>query len=800
MHKDKTIRTCTLVWMAGSCYLSAVNLLFRPPPVCGPYPNPIHVMHHASVRRLCLSAAAYCLLASLLSAQSTVSATPAKEPVYLLDPFTITSGQDEGYSAKASAAGLGFVVDIEKLPIPINILTARFLQDSGNLTVQDATRYVSGISFSRNTKAEGFFLRGFDTSNLLRNGERFNTPTDTTLIERVEVIKGPAAIIYGTTDPAGLINIVTKRPSFTPMTSVVTNWDEYGTLRGSIDYNTPLATTGEWKGAARLILTASHDSFPRANEFRDRHIISPFLHLEYGQKTSLDVSAHFTRENGKLNRIQEPWRRTADDSITVDGVRYTGIFADGIVPVARNFTFVTANDDWDLRSKGYDMQLVQHINDNLHFQLTFADSDIDRVQYFNLGSGRIRANTAGEYLAGGFRMVVEPAQVNHRGIAGKLLYDFETGPAKHKLTVGYRYNKDRNYEWAFYDGRVTTDTPPMVIYDNNGAKPAPVFKGAPQSVFSLSDPNAVALSGTTGATNPNPVVIRTVYATDYISLMEDKLHLLLGASYIKIATQDKSAVAPQVGLTYELRPGWNAYALYSKSYSPNGPASTLNPALGFVDPEEGEGKEIGLKFNAKDGKLTGTLAIFDITRQNIVQFLGGGLFTQNNNIPSGEEVSKGVELDFTYNPIKGLSLMGGYAYTDAYISKFKITAPSDDQNNDGIADTIGLKKEMVAKHDIRLWASYDFAPDTSMAGFSVGGGLTWRQGPIKQFAAYIQRFVEEKSDPTRLDLYAAYRFKIGKHNTRLQANWQNAANAFYMDRRGYFVAPSTFSLTAEVRF
>lgn len=763
-------------------------------------------MNHVNLLRLSLLAATSCLLSSSLHAQSSPApASPSAEgsQTLVLDPFTVKSGTDVGYSAKASAAGLGFVVDLEDLPIPINVLTKRFIDDSGNLTVQDSLRYVSGVSFTRTSKDEGYFLRGFSTGNLMRNGERFNTPTDSSLIERIEVIKGPGAIIYGTTDPAGLVNIVTKHPTFTPKTTLTTNWDEYGTWHASVDYNTPLKSTGDLRAAARLILTNSHDGFPRPNEFRDRHIISPALHLEYGQNTLIEMSAHFARENGKMNRIQTPWRRTADDSITVDGIRYTGIFADGIVPVVRDFTFVTPNDDWDFRAKGYDLKVVQHINDSLSLQLSFNDSDLDRVQYFNLGNGRIRANAAGEYLVGNFNMVVEPSQINHRGIAGKLLYDFATPGMKHKLNVGYRYNKDRAYEWAFRDSRVVTDTTLKVIYDNAGAKSGLTFQGAPQSIFSITDPNAVAISGTTGLTNPNPTVVRSAYVTDFVTMMDDKLHLLAGASYINIETQDKSSVAPQVGFTYQIRKGWNVYALYSKSFSPNGPASTLNPALGFNDPEEGEGKELGLKFNSDGGKLTGTLAMFEITRRNIVQFLGGGLFTQNNNIPSGEEISKGVELDFTYTPIRGLSFMGGYAYTDAYVSKSAITTDgnSPDLNPaDGVSDVIGLKKEMVAEHDIRLWSSYDFAPKTKLQGLSVGGGITWRKGPIKQFAGYIQRFVEEPSDPFRVDLYAAYRFKVGKNNARIQANLQNATDNWYMDRRGYFVAPSTFSMTAEFSF
>ncbi|MEO7699439.1 MAG: TonB-dependent receptor plug domain-containing protein [Opitutus sp.] len=310
----------------------------------------------------------------LLCAQST-NAVNERNPndVVVLDPFTVAAGADEGYAAKATAAGLGFAVQLEKLPIPINILTPQFLKDVGSFKLEDSIRYTSGVAvYGRNAGTESFVIRGFSTGNVLRDGELFNVPTDTSTIERVEIIKGPAAIIYGVTDPAGLVNIVTKKPSFKPRTEVSAYWDEYGTVRGTIDFNTPLSTTGQLRGAARVIVTRSHESYPRPNEFRDRTLFAPSLHLEYGKTTSFDASYHHTDENGRLNRIQAPWNRIPGDTVVQDGVTYTGIFASGIVPVARDFTFVTPNDDWQLRSEGLDLRLVQHITDDITVQLSYS--------------------------------------------------------------------------------------------------------------------------------------------------------------------------------------------------------------------------------------------------------------------------------------------------------------------------------------------------------------------------------------------------------------------------------------------
>jgi outer membrane receptor protein involved in Fe transport len=284
-------------------------------------------------------------------------------------------------------------------------------------------------------------------------------------------------------------------------------------------------------------------------------------------------------------------------------------------------------------------------------------------------------------------------------------------------------------------------------------------------------------------------------------LLGGRLNLLAGGHFIDIRSQGKSATSPQFGFIFELARGYNLYGLTSNSYRANGPASTVNPSLGFLDPEKGSGRELGLKFNLMDGKLSGTLAAYRITRENIVQFLGG-VFTQNNNIPSGEEISKGTEFDLVYSPRPNLSLMLAYAYTDAYVSKNVITTDgnSPDENRDGIADIIGLPKEGVAKHDVRLWASYDFERGTPLHGLSFGGGYTWRKGPIQQFPTYIQRFIRQEENPWRIDLFATYRTKLVGRDTTFRVNWQNITNEDYRDRRGYFVIPSTLQFTIETRF
>jgi iron complex outermembrane receptor protein len=743
----------------------------------------MHPTLPTAIRRLCL---ALPLLATSLSAQNS-----APDRAVVLDPFTVKSTGTEGYRTESSASGLGFTVALDKVPLPITVLTSRFLADSGSLKVEDALRYVSGVSNTgRESGREQYAMRGFGTGNLLRDGEPFNTATDSALIDRVEVIKGPAAIIYGTSDPAGLVNIVQKSATFKKEVIVNTIYAEDGTYRGLLDYNQPLSLAGDWRAATRFILAYSHDGFTRPYEFRERTLLAPSLHLEYGKDTALDVRYNHSNETGRLNRIQTPWDNRNEGA---------SIFARGFVPLTDDFTFVTPYDDFNQRTGGLNLRLVQHLGENTTALVSFVQTQIDGDQYFNIGNGRIAANAQGQWIAGNNRMVTETRLTDHRGLSLKVLHDLKFGATQHKISVGYRDNRDTDYGYAYYDSRVTAN-PPQVIADASGPKKV-LFPGAPRSVFSVTDPFATIITGVASATNPAAVPITSAYVTDYITLLQGRLNLLLGAHYINIKSQKKTATSPQFGAIYELTKGYSVYALASDSYRANGPASTVNPALGFNEPEKGSGKEIGLKFSPLEGKLSGTLSAYEIKRENIVQFLGG-VFTANNNIPSGEELSKGIELDLVYTPIPNLAIMAAYAYTDAYISKNVITTDgnSPDDNKDGIADSVGLAKEGVAKNDIRLWVSYDFATGTPLTGVSVGGGFTWRQGPINQFPTYIHRFIQETSNPTRVDLFVGYKTKLAGRPTSFRVNWQNATDATYRDRRGFFVQPSTLQLTAEVRF
>ena len=302
-------------------------------------------------RLLLLTALGSALLAAAHAA--TPAAPASSEKAIVLDPFTVKSDSLEGYRSQSSASGLGFTLPIEKVPIPLVVLTPQFLADSGGVKVEDALRYVSGVTNTgRTSKEETYAIRGFSTANLLRDGEPFNNSTDRAILERVEVLKGPGAIIYGTADPSGLVNVVQKQAHFKTESVVEAMFAEYGSYHGMIDHNQAFGRSGDWHGAGRVILSRSREGFPRVNEFRDRTLAAGTARVEYGKDTVLEGRVNWSKEDGRINRIQTPFRNTGEGG---------SVFARGFVPILRDFTFVTPHDDWDHEDKGYSLRLVQHV-------------------------------------------------------------------------------------------------------------------------------------------------------------------------------------------------------------------------------------------------------------------------------------------------------------------------------------------------------------------------------------------------------------------------------------------------------
>lgn len=169
---------------------------------------------------------------------------PVDSEIINLPTFTVSTAQDVGYRAGNSVSATRIDTPIKDLPFSISAFTEQFIEDVAALDLQDILRYAPGVTSGDKSFVAGnnrFSIRGFDGDvPPQRNGFTGNRNVDSANVERVEVIKGPASLLYGQIIPGGTINYITKRPKPKAFTSIKVSAGNESDYRAVIDVNTPL--------------------------------------------------------------------------------------------------------------------------------------------------------------------------------------------------------------------------------------------------------------------------------------------------------------------------------------------------------------------------------------------------------------------------------------------------------------------------------------------------------------------------------------------------------------------------------
>lgn len=224
------------------------------------------------------------------AARPSLAAEPSDPDTLVLSPFTVRSDKDYGYLKTNSATATRIGTEIQKVPLNISVISESFIQDTNMKDIQDVLRYQSSSAGDGRMgiiqPATGFTpagimtLRGFPINSRLRNGlSRYNAYSLDN-VERIEVIKGPAAIFFGSAFPGGVINYITKQPSFTKIPTAVTYSysgydDRIGGERVTLDNNTVLSD----KAAMRIVGAWDHGIGDQRYEFQNGYSVTAGLTL-----------------------------------------------------------------------------------------------------------------------------------------------------------------------------------------------------------------------------------------------------------------------------------------------------------------------------------------------------------------------------------------------------------------------------------------------------------------------------------------------------------------------------------------
>lgn len=676
---------------------------------------------------------------TVMNKSTSIYALPDVNVLGKSDGLSVDTSQK--YTITNSSTAMKTDIPIMETPASIQVVTQQVMQDQQAYRLEDAIKNVSGVQtyHAYGGDHENFVMRGFLQSTVnYRNGVRIPfTKFDLANVDRVEVLKGASAMMYGFGDPGGMISTVTKQPMDTPHYSLEQRFGSYDF------YRTEASATGPLSKKHGLNYRADF-SYMDKGSFRefmgnDRVFFAPTVSWEVTPDTKMTLSYEHYEDNNAY-----------DYGIPAVGNQLARI------PISRNLTGISGNRN-STNNNLYDFRIDHRVNDNIHLNGGVVASQYDK--YWNsVYLATVNTTPGASYGNIGRRQWLGPEEGNTLTTWINGTFDFETYGVKHKLLLGSEYyNSDVNYQVSSGN---TIDT--INIFNPNVA---PVTDVQLDQYRNLN-PNSVV------ATDSNS---KALYFQDQLTFWKS-LHIMGGVRYdwtekyqnlswwatpaSPNAGKDSRAdglVSPRVGIVYEATNWLSLFGNFSESF---GPASDYDGGgRKLYDPFSATQFEGGMKTQFFDGKLNASVAYFDLQRTQFFQDPRSDLM--NMSVPVTGK-SKGVEFDVQGKIYEGLSLIGTYAYTDARVIN-DITAPTN----------MGNRLPYAPNHQGSAWLKYEFN-EGFLQGFSLGAGA-YASGRRYGDAAntYFDRAY------TRLDLMAGYKRKIGDVKMTTQINLNNVNDAEY---------------------
>ncbi|MBL8264971.1 TonB-dependent siderophore receptor [Steroidobacter sp.] len=651
------------------------------------------------------------------------------------------------YTPADSTTALGLPAPIIDTPLSIQSVGDGLLRDQQARTLWDGLRNVSGVS-SRGTNSgvnEDFVIRGFQLDprrNYYRDGARFYNQfsVDPNNLERVEVLKGPASILYGALEPGGIINLVTPRLSAKPTADVRITAGSYDHYQASGAVSGPVSDD---------VFYRLYGSMLDSNSFRDyveqdRWYLNPTLVWNLSDATTL-------RFNVEIQNDQQ----TADAGIVAILDRPANVPRETFYGEPSYKTETMDNISASVKlTHQYSPSLRQNSS------VTYYDTTWDRQQVsVEATRGGVVGLPGGPGYPGNPNTLL-PRSIYDNDLAFKelstqhdLIFDFATGGISHTLQFGVQASR---YE----DDEVSGDR--VFVPANANAQRIDIYN--PSAYYGLQVPSTFSLF----RDQQREETTYGAYLQDMVRLGEQWIvlagvrydntsfdqHTLQSGTFRTLSRED-SGFSPRAGVVFKALPTLSLYGSYTRSFSPKNGSKIINePAVGTpvtlenvepVDPEEATQLEVGAKWSSNDNGIVATLALYELTREDMVET--NPRFT-NYSVQVGEQRSRGVDLDVSLRLTSGLSVVGAYGYIDAEIIE-DADRPAWEGN----------QLDNVPKHSGSVWLHY-----AHTSGFGGGVGAIYvdkRQGNLDN-DFYLDSY-------TRVDLSLSYqlrslRFDVGVKN------------------------------------
>lgn len=663
-----------------------------------------------------------------------------------------TTGQTERVVIAAEELPAPYVADsastatktdapLIETPVSVQVIPRQVFEDEQDTTASDALRNVSGVQPSQSdNRSEHFVIRGFDggtppsVDNILFK-QYFNAFTDLVNIERIEVLKGPASVLYGANAPGGLINLVSKVPGGRFGFDLETSGGSFGYSRTTLDLNLPLlyrsvpsapATDTDGKDGKSSVTTPVtrepvlalrlDGAFERSDTFRDlffpeeRWTVAPALRWNVAPGTVFTLYGLYQNEHQEV-----------DPTVIA--------LPNGRIPnVPRSFyygePFTGVRDELEFAH-----YLLEHRFASWLYWTSYGgyqNFESHNAQAFPLGyeaDNRTLDRIYGPQIEHDYQWVIN----------NDLHFSFDTWGVHHALTVGTEYGR-----FSEHQGSAAYDLAPIDIYTlDRTANPIGALQFSGDFKFAIRDFGA--------------------YVQDQIRLW-DKVTVVGGVRYDDFKVRSDAQVSadndfsPRVGLLYNPIKSVALFANWSHAFTPQ---TGLLRGGGQVKPLEAEDFDVGAKAAMLNGKLQATLSLYHLKQKNL---LSTDPTDSNFSIETGEQKSRGVEFDLAAEPVRGWQVIASASYIEAHI-----------YDTQGIAS--GKEPQNVPNFSGRLFTTYAFGDRGWAKGLKIGAGVSYVGNRSGNDFGQV-----ELPSYTTVDALASYR--VNRH-LRLFVNGKNIFDRKY---------------------
>ncbi|WP_244494627.1 TonB-dependent siderophore receptor [Ensifer sp. Root127] len=590
-------------------------------------------------------------------------------------------GPVEGYVAKSSRTASKTGTPLLETQQSVSVITHDEIEAQGAQTVGQALNYTPGVlgqPFGTDPRFDAPIIRGFDGRQVqFLNGLRMMRTAGAPAfeiygLENVDVLRGPASVMYGQGNPGGIINMISKKPVFENFGEVGVQGGSYETIGGFFDFG---GTLGEQSDFAFRLTGLGKNAAAQVDELdNDRYFIAPALTWQPDEDTKLTILASVQHDNPSTPSGLPP--------------QYTLNATDFRLPR----DFYVGNESFDRSSRtlanlGYEFE--HRLSESWIFRQSFRYSDFN-WDYQSLGMSTLGLAADGRTLRR--NATFQDEALNTVNIDNNLQGEFSTGDVDHTLLFGLDYRHfGNNVRTRFYQAT------PLDVRSPSYGEPirliAPTLDTTVDSELSqlgVYVQDELALGGWRATLG---------FRQDWTSSAGTSLNGLTRVS--RPLDQDDHELAGRAGLSYIFDNGIAPYVSYSSSFEP---VIGAGPDGRPFEPTSGEQVELGVKYEPTDWNGFFTAAAYDLKQKNVLRTIAG-ISSQ-----IGEVNVRGLELEAVASITQGLDLRASYTYTDA-----RIASGADDGN----------RVENVPEHMASLWANYTFQEGTALEGLGIGAGVRY---------------------------------------------------------------------------